>query len=303
MTRPPTTLAAIVSLASAVGCLTSRASSTPTVSSPEAAAASLLAADRGYARDAASRDLPTALTAMMADSVVMPAPGGRFARGVADVAAALRTNPANAASRASWAPLRVGVSGDGAHGFTYGYFTVTRADGPRQDGKYVAYWVRGDRGWRVLAYKRAPRPAGVVATDVRASALPGAKPAGSASAQAGWVAELREAERGFSREAQQGFAAAFRANAAPDAAHLGGPADAAFRFGPDEIAAGVAAGGEPSAGQVTWEPEEVHVSPAGDLGVSIGYITFQGPTGAQRTPFFTIWRRDEASGRWRFVIE
>ena len=82
----------------------------------------------------------------------------RDAPAVAKLHPALRAVPANATSRIEWAPVRGGVSADGAHGFTFGYMTQRRADGTRAPLKYLAYWVRRPEGWRVAVYRRVRRP-------------------------------------------------------------------------------------------------------------------------------------------------
>jgi ketosteroid isomerase-like protein len=171
--------------------------------------------------------------------------------------------------------------------------------------KYVAYWIRGADGWKVAAYKRTGAPAFVPSPAPRPASVPtGRVPAAADSVVARYEAELRTAERSFSDTAQSGFADAFRRFAADDAAHSGGPSDTSFRFGPDQIAAGLAAGGEPVPGQLTWESSIVRVAASGDLGVSMGFIAFRVDSATTaRTPFLTIWRRPGDRSPWRYVIE
>src|SRR5688572_33249511 len=92
---------------------------------------------------------------MFASDVAMPTPTG-VVYGSQKAIDALRANPANTGARVVWTPARVGLSGDGRHGFTAGFMTVHRADGAVQAAKYMAYWEKQSAGWRVLAYKRAP---------------------------------------------------------------------------------------------------------------------------------------------------
>lgn len=275
------------------------AQATGTEASTQAAADSLLAADRAFAAAAAEVDLVTALSAMYADDIVVPTPQASFARGKAAATAVLRGNPANATSRASWAPLRAGVSADGRHGFTFGYMTVRQDGKPDRPLKYLSYWVKTPGGWRVAAYRRAPRPEGEVSTSPLPPALPGTAVPGSIAAHA---ESLAAAERGFAAEAQTiGLAAAFARWGRADAANMGsGPG---FTIGAAAIGKDMPSG--PSA--LDWGPDEgVLVAPSGDLGVTFGYIRAKSPPPAgqpDKAPFFTIWKRDGAGAPWRYIAE
>jgi hypothetical protein len=66
---------------------------------------------------------------MFAEDVIMQAPGVGFARGIAAATEALKANVDNATGRLDWSPVRIGVSGDGRHGFSFGYMTLRRPDG------------------------------------------------------------------------------------------------------------------------------------------------------------------------------
>ena len=93
----------IATVAAAAICLipASASAATAQARSHQAVVDELLAADRAYSKASAEVDLVAGLTAMFDDDTVMPAPGG-FVRGLAAIAAALRSNPANAGSRATW---------------------------------------------------------------------------------------------------------------------------------------------------------------------------------------------------------
>jgi ketosteroid isomerase-like protein len=125
---------------------------------PAAAVDALLAADRAFAASGARTDLVSAITAMLAPDAIVPVPGRGFAEGTAAIHEALTRDTLNRTSRMTWAPVRGGISGDGHHGFTYGYIETTRADGTVIPGKYLAYWVKRPEGWRVMVYKRGRRP-------------------------------------------------------------------------------------------------------------------------------------------------
>jgi hypothetical protein len=271
--------------------------------SAQAAVDELLAADRGFAAAAADVDVVTALSAMFADDLRMAIPPGRFARSKAEAVAALRANPANAASRTRWAPLRGGISADGSHGFTFGYMTTTQPGQPDRPGKYLSYWVKTPAGWRVVAYRRAGRPAGAVSTAMLPPSLPAAGPApGGAAAAGDAAAAIAAAERAFAAEAQVvGLRAAFTNWGHADAANIGqGPG---FTIGAAAI--GAEMGPEPTS-PLDWGPDEgVLAAPGGDLGVSFGHLRpKQKPPAGQpdRAPFFTVWKRD-ATEAWRYIAE
>ena len=295
---------ALTSLAVA-GCAPGAAA--PGGPAPASAARELVAADRGFSRASSGTDLVTGISRMFAPDVVMIAPTG-IVRGAANAETALRSNPDNPRSRVTWIPIRGGVSADGAHGFTYGYMTMTRPDGSELPGKYVAYWRRTAEGWRVAAYKRALRAAGAVDVGERPPAVPPAAASPHAIESARYAAELQQVEREFSRDAQSGFAAAFRKYAAPDAAHMGGGGDASFLFGPDAISRPLE-GPAPPGVTTTWEASDALAAATGDLGVTIGNISTavaaSDTTAASRNdrPYFTIWRRDSPAAPWRFIVE
>ena len=104
---------------------------------PAQAVEGLLLADRTFSTVSADVDLVSGLTAMFDEDVIMAVPGQPFARGKAAARAALESNASNLESRASWTPVRGGISADGLHGFTLGYMSTTRADGSTVPGKYL----------------------------------------------------------------------------------------------------------------------------------------------------------------------
>lgn len=270
--------------------------------SPAQAADDLLATDRAFAAAAARTDTISGLSAMFSDDIVMPLPGGAFAQGREAAVAALRVNPANATSRTEWTPIRVGVSADGRHGFSFGYMATRAGDDGARPGKYLAYWVRTAQGWRVVAYKRAPRPAGEVSTVMLAPSLPGQANVVSAGADRDGQS-LRAAEQAFSDTAQEiGIGPAFVRNGTADAMNMGGGPE--FLIGADAIAAGVAAPGG-TGSPVRWSSDGVLVAASGDLGVSWGVIRANAPPPEGQpaaSAFFTIWRRGD-DGRWRYIAE
>jgi hypothetical protein len=276
-------------------------------SSPQQIADELLAADRAFAAAGAKTDLITGISSMFAAEVAMPTPTG-IAYGSQQAIDALRANPANTGARAEWTPARVGLSGDGKHGFTAGFMTITRADGSVNPAKYLTYWERQSSGWRALAYKRMPAKSAAPSMTV-SYLLPKqiAAPKNDAAAIEKHRESLAEAERSFSRDAQtMGIGAAFKKYGSPDAINLGGPDSATFTLGNEAIGAGVGSGQPANTSPVNWGPEKTFIAPGGDFGVTIGYIVRNKPGADGKIspgqPFFTIWHRD-AAGAWRYVAE
>lgn len=266
--------------------------------SADAGVEELLTADRRWSKAAADADLVTGISAMFDAAVVMPLPGGEFARSREEAAAALAANPANKDARATWSPVRVGISGDGRHGFSFGYMTVEAADKSVRHAKYLAYWVKRPDGWRVAAYKRVPSPkAG--GTPTMAPLVPRALPAHPDAAAL--KASLIAAEQGFSDEAQRvGLHRAFRSNGRADAMNMG--REAAFVIGAEAIGASMPT--DPVS-PVYWSAEDALVASSGDLGVTWGKIRPHRIEEGQPAaiPFFTIWYRPDPSQPWRYVAE
>lgn len=141
----------------------------------QAELAQLLAADRAFAAAAARAPGAADGFAPMFDAEVVmpvPGPGSGFATGSDAVIAAVRDSPAFRDGRVSWAPIRGGISADGAHGFTFGYLTLSGGDPARRDRKYLAYWIRRPAGWRVVAYRQLPRAPGAAPAAMLAPSLP-----------------------------------------------------------------------------------------------------------------------------------
>lgn len=276
---------------------------------PTRAAQLLFNEDQAFSTRAAASPLADGLGPMFADDVVMPGPPARLYRGREEVTAFLRGSP-DAAARASWTPIRVGLAADGQHGFSFGFMTLTHADGRTVPLKYMAYWVKTPQGWRVAGYKRARRPEGEVALTPMPAYLPQALAA--AHSDGATLDALRQslvrAERAFSDEAQVvGLGPAFAKYGQATAVNMGGPASALYVVGAEAI--GRLVGGErpgpPS--PVEWSTEVALVASSGDLGISFGFIRpNERPTGTappQGSPFFTIWARPSPDAPWRYIAE
>ena len=273
-----------------------------------AAAADLLAVDSAFSAASAAMDAVSGLSAMLAADVTMPVPDGKFVVGAPAVADFLRATPGTAQSRAAWTPVRAGISADGLHGLTFGYGTLAGPDSSRVHWKYLSYWIKRPGGWRVVVYKRGPRPDSAVSLARMPAVLPGRLgfSADSATVER-FRASLDQAERGFSDEAQRiGLGPAFVKWGRADAVNMGGPSAPRFVVGSEAIGAVVGQGGPATGSPVSWAPDRVVVAGSGDLGVTIGLIRPNQPAPAGSPPgfaFFTIWYRPTLSDPWRYLAE
>jgi hypothetical protein len=290
------------SMAAALLIVSSSASAQTT--DPRKAVDELLAVDREHAKRARNTNVVDALGGMFADDVFLSAYGA-FHPGRDSALARLRAVPENLTARIEWSPIRGGISGDGQHGFTYGFMTLVRADSTKLPLKYVAYWIRKPEGWKVAVYRRAPRAEGAVPAAMRDPSIPEkvVPVTRDAAVVARHAKSLGDAERDFSTLAGKiGLGPALTQNAAPDAMNVGGGQSADFLYGPEAIGAGVGAG-ETGPSTLTWGPDTVLVASSGDLGVTIGHINApaSGNQPARRLPFFTVWKK--VGGVWKFVAE
>jgi hypothetical protein len=256
----------------------------------------LLEADRAFGR--AENDAESALSEMFSESVLVPVPRAGFARGKAEALAAVVPHTG---ARFRWAPLSGGLSADGAHGFTFGYMTMSSPAGPERRAKYLAYWERGEKGWRVTAFKHLISPAGSAPPLHPRPVLPErlVQPLLDDPALSLHRSSLDGAERAFSDAAQRtGLGPAFRLYGTPDSVNLG--RTPAFTLGAGAIAQELEAAGF----DVSWAPDGVTVASSGDLGMTWGVIrSNRAPAGAPTTPYFTVWRRPDAGAPWRYIAE
>ena len=277
----------------------------PTIADPAAVVAELLDQDRAFAATSGDTALTDVVRTFLAPDVLLAVPGRGWVQGADEVVQVMRDNQANAGVRLSWAPVRGGVSADGQHGFTFGFMTLRRIDGTVTPLKYLTYWVRDSTGWRILAWKRRPRPAGEVPTAMMAPFVP---PVGVAinpdtAVVNDFAASLRAAEQAFSDDAQRiGIGPAFARWGRPDAVNMGGPADTGWVVSAAAIGASIGAGDTSTTSPVHWNADQVYVASSGDLGITFGMIrAHEGD--APALPFFTIWARETASGEWRYIAE
>ena len=197
--------------------------------SPQAALDGLLSAERRSLSAAAAGVSPAeGIASLIAPDGVMMTPKGPV-RGPDAALAALRGNPSNSGQHARWRSIKSGNSADGQQGFTLGYLDTKGGDPARGHRRDLAYWVKGDAGWRVAALKQALRTPNEAEAAAQPPTLPVKMVEPSASAAAAHRASLIAAEKAFSDRAQKvGLGPAFQENGRPDAIHLAGPSGVAI---------------------------------------------------------------------------
>jgi ketosteroid isomerase-like protein len=270
--------------------------------SPRQALEELATAERSFSERARTHADPIAgFAEMLAPDVIWPSQRLGLVRGREAVLAMMRADP-NYGHAASWRPVRIGVSADGTHGFSYGYLEMAGGDPARRGRRYLAYWVRRPEGWRVAAYRQAIRRAGETLLEPVAPSTP------RMAAAIRWndlahAPSLIAAEQAFSDRAQQvGLRAAFTEFGRPDAINMG--STAGFVVGSEAI--GRALFDERTSSPVHWKADHVLVAPSGELGITFGFVRSHapGPDGQPaQFPFFTIWRRDGYDLPWRYIAE
>lgn len=210
----------------------------------------------------------------------------------------LASNPGNAGTGSRWRPIKHGLSSDGQHAFTYGYFDIVGGDPKVARRTFLVYWVREKNGWSAAAFKQ-----GLVPPDLTEIApQPASAPAHPVKGRVDQTAARRSlvaAEKSFSDRAQViGLGPAFAEFGRPDSINGG-------RLSAEAIGQGFGQDGKgPS--PVNWSAADALVSPSGDLGITFGTIRQNGPPaeGQPATfPFFTIWMRDGPNAPWRYVAE
>jgi ketosteroid isomerase-like protein len=270
--------------------------------SPKAALDELLATEHSLSEAAAKLSPAEGIASLIADDGLLFTRQGPI-RGPASALANLAANPANKGNHASWHSLRGGVSADGLQGFTLGYLNVDGADPATAHRRYLAYWVKGQKGWRVAAMRQLLRPVGEADAPAQPAVLPERGLAADASKVAAYRTSLMAAEKAFSDRAQMvGLNQAFQENGRDDAIHIFG--EKGLSIGLKAIGANFAQ--ETGPATINWSADDAIVASSGDLGVTIGTIRPNGkPAEGQpaATPFFTIWVRESPDQPWRYIAE
>jgi ketosteroid isomerase-like protein len=272
---------------------------------PADAAGELMAAEHAYAAASTESEGWAIVDRMFADDIVLfapPVPG--FAIGRDAGIDALEQATATSVGEVGWRPLRVGVSADGEHGFSFGYLTIRRTTEAEFHAKYVAYWRRQAGVWRVALYKLIPSEEPPRSFEMMAPFIPGLALAAGRSAEiAAYEESLARREQQFSDDSQRlGLGAAFAQYGRTDAVNVGG--------GPDFVVGATAIGasqGDGPGSPFTWSADGgVLVASSGDLGVTWGFLRRNQPPPPGRLaeiPFFTVWYRQSPQADWLYVAE
>jgi ketosteroid isomerase-like protein len=278
---------------------------------PQKAVDELLAADRAFSTAGAELDLSKSVAAMLNADAIMLGPV-RLVFGKAQIDTMLKANQSTATARASWYPVRGGVSADGTHGFTIGFFTMKRTGSAGTlNMRYVSYWVKGASGWKVSGYRWAGRGEGAIPQRLPPDILPSAMvaPTNDRAQVARHRAALVKAEKAFSDLAESsGLGPAFAQNGHTLAMSMGTPDLVTFLLGNDAVSKSVGQRYPGTESPMRWSADTALVASSGDLGVTFGYIwptVFKpGATGGPTAnPFFTIWWRDKPSAPWKYIVQ
>lgn len=262
---------------------------------------SLLAADRA-ASDACARGLASGLAGLLADDVLLLAPGEAVLAGAPAVRAWLAARPTGAAL--SWESAGAVVSGAGDLGATFGWRTLAvpgAAGGEPAElhGKFVAVWTRAGGVWKLRAYTfdDSPKEPAAPAAAARPRGLPGTE--GTVVTPGARAGELLDADAAFAALARaRGTGEAFATYAAERAVLVG--ANEPLVIGRDAIRAARAT--PPGAPTLTWAPRVAEVAASGDLGFTVGYWGMATTPEPRQGKYLSVWQR-QADGAWRYVLD
>jgi len=247
--------------------------------------AALLTADRALAERTAALGLTEGFLPALSEQAAYLHPGAPLLRGADKIRALLQTP--DSAGHVTWTPAFADVSADGRLGYSYGFL---RSTGSR--GKYLACWVKDQRGWRIVAYARTRL---VPVSD--SAATPHRAASGDAVRGPGDPSELIRADSSFSvMSVAQGAKPAFLAYATDDAISFGGGPG----INDGRQAIGAAFDGFPSGAVLAWWPVAAVIAESGDLGCTVGEAKIESLK--QYSKYLTIWRR-QRDGSWKFVAD
>ena len=276
------------------------------LSDAEEAHDALLRADLSRG-DSVSRLGPAdGISTVLASDVVYLRGGLPIMRGRSAARAIIAAEQFGSGTAIRWQPVRAETSRDGRTGYSYGYsiygMSAPGAPAIRVD-RYIAFWRREEGGWRIAGYAEtygAPPTAmgvpGVAAAAVLPN-LPMKKGTGALDA-------MRDADATFSATANAiGTGQAFGQFAAERAQVFSAPGE--FLTGPDEISESFGASSTESS--LAWYPVAGEVSPAGDLGFTVGNAVFTGKRDDGRpivrySKYLTVWKK-QRDGEWRYVVD
>lgn len=270
------------------------------------ATASLVEAERAFARASESEGTRAAFLAFLARDAVVFRPAPVAGRPVYE------RMPAGEPSVLTWAPEAAEVAASGELGYTTGPYAVrpSREAAPSSFGRYVSVWNREpDRTWRVLidaGIEHDPPPASAAAPSAVASpaGLPDLPPLSPEALRdeeyafgrrAGAFEE--EAARRGTRRALADFAAADVRVLRPGRLPAVGLAAAKALLAPDEGKA-PRAGRYPRSRQTSYK---VGLSWSGDLAWSYGTVRDEA-TPHEGTAYLRLWRR-VPPGLWQISLD
>jgi len=247
----------------------------------------LLTADRTLGERTAALGLTDGFLPALSEQAVYLHPGAPLLRGADKIRAFFQTP--DSSGKVTWTPAFADVSADGRLGYSYGFL---RATGGGSRGKYLACWVKDQRGWRIVAYARSRL---VPASD--SVAAPHRVASGDPVRGQGDPSELIRADSSFSAmSVSQGAKPAFLAYASDDAISFGG--GPGMNDGREAI--GAAFDGFPGGAVLAWWPVAAVIAESGDLGCTVGEAKIESLK--QYSKYLTIWRR-QRDGSWKFVAD
>jgi hypothetical protein len=256
----------------------------------------LRAREAGVVVASAKLGLVKGLGPVLAPDAVIVFPAAPVVSGKARVVRLLEAQPDLDSLRLEWNDVETWRSKDGTMAVVIGKSTIApRAGGAGRPGTYIVTWTKSAGTWWISALLLT------ALVDPRTVVLPagiGAKSWGPAPIS-GPARAFIQADRDFAALAgKQNAAEAFRAFAAPNAVVQAGPA---ARHGPDEIAAGIAAG-DPADWE--WYPVIGRAAASRDLGFTVGQSTIKPRAGgpANLGKYLTIWTR-RPDGSVRFLTD
>lgn len=264
---------------------------------PETDMASLVSAERAFARMSVQTSQRTAFLANFADEGVWFTPAPTRTRG--DL---LKTaEPATPGTRVlDWEPATGDVAASGELGYTTGPYHVIESGKVTAQGWFFSVWRRTDAGpWRVLADfgVGAPDVGALRPREFKTAEVHAVRPPSMPTEQAS-KAELMAAERAFAAQASRdGLLAAYRAAATedvrvyrPDTAPIAG-----------RVSLGTSMPTPPA--RLEWDTQFVGVSTAQDLAYTYGaYSTNQPAAGLGAKGFYLhVWKRRPEG--WRLATD
>lgn len=258
--------------------------SSAAAAAPPADVAEVVAAERAFARMAATDGVNSAFLHYSAPDGLVFQPGPKLAR------AALAADPIPAI-KLDWWPAYAGIAASGDLGFTTGPYIV--GDGARKGhGWYFTIWRRqGDGSWRwVIDHGPPTREAAPFGPQARVAALPAGRPSKTKAFETVEATESR-------------LAAALAADARSALPRFLAADGRLMRVGPQPAIGAAAWAPLLAAGPERIETERLGgaVSAAGDLAYTYGSARWQRDGAAVTGHYVRIWQRREPG--WKLIVD